>query len=468
MSQETVISNPGPGTRNPKPSFIIAGTSSGCGKTTLTLALMAALKRRGLRVRPFKCGPDFIDPTLHRQVTGEVSRNLDVRMCGEEFVRASLARHGADGDICVIEGVMGLFDGGRGSAAHLAALLGIPVILVVDVRSAAESVAAVVRGFESLRSDVRVAGVIFNRVGSARHARLIRGAVEEYCQARILGAMPRDAHISMPSRHLGLHMGSEMQLNIERMVSLVEEHLDLDLLLRLAQYRAEQDKEKIPQPGTRNPQPSSVRLGLAWDEAFCFYYQDNLDMLRLAGAELVVFSPLHDRELPAGLDGIYLGGGYPELHAARLAANTDMRQAMYDFASSGRPVYGECGGFMYLCRAIQDQEGQEHEMAGIFPVRARMGTRLRRLGYRRVELAADCLLGQAGTFCYGHEFHYSEIEAMPDGIERIYLLDDGRGEGYRPAGTNVLAGYVHLHWGRTPEAAQAFVRAMQTINEETS
>jgi cobyrinic acid a,c-diamide synthase len=289
--------------------------------------------------------------------------------------------------------------------------------------------------------------------------------VKGHCQAVLLGALPRDAHISMPSRHLGLHMGSEMQLNIERMAAMVEEHIDLDRLLELTDY-VSQPVTRNPEPVTRNPQPNSVRLGLAWDEAFCFYYQDNLDMLKQAGAELMIFSPLSDTSLPDGLDGIYLGGGYPELHAARLAANEGMRTAICDFALSGRPVYGECGGFMYLCREIADQKGGEHAMAGIFPVRARMGGRLRRLGYRRVELASDCLLGQAGTFCYGHEFHYSDIETMPEQVERVYRLDDGRAEGYRMKDTNTLAGYVHLHWGRTPEAAAAFVRAMRANRGE--
>ena len=443
-------------------AFIIAGTHSGCGKTTLTLALMAALKKRGLRVMPFKCGPDFIDPTLHRQVTGEVSRNLDVRMCGEEFVRSCFRTHAPRGGVSVIEGVMGLFDGGRGSAAHLATLLDIPVILVVDVRSAAESVAAVVKGFESLRDDVRVAGVIFNRVGSGRHVQLVRKAVEKYCRAEIIGAMPRDSHIVMPSRHLGLHMGDEFQLNIERLATLAGEHLDLDWLLELAGGPETGGSEPARQSG--NQAAGTVRLGLAWDEAFCFYYQDNLDLLKRAGAELVVFSPLHDQALPGGLDGIYLGGGYPELHAQRLAANQGMRQAIHAFSRSGRPVYGECGGFMYLCRAIVDQEGNEHPMAGVYPVRARMGARMRRLGYRRVELDRAGLFGPSGTFCYGHEFHYSEIEEMPPGISRSYLLDDGRREGY--CRDNTLAGYVHLHWGRTPGAAGAFVRAMQTDREE--
>jgi cobyrinic acid a,c-diamide synthase len=201
-----------------------------------------------------------------------------------------------------------------------------------------------------------------------------------------------------------------------------------------------------------------VRLGLAWDEAFCFYYQDNLDLLTAAGAELVLFSPLHDQALPENLDGLYFGGGYPELHAAQLAANHGLRAQVLAFSRAGRPVYGECGGFMYLTEGIVDNEGRRHAMAGVFPVLARMNQRLRRLGYCRAELRQDSLLGPAGSVLYGHEFHYSEIDQMPEQVQRIYTLDDGRAEGYLLNKT--LAGYVHLHWGRSPEAARCFVRAM--------
>ncbi|MCF6188628.1 MAG: cobyrinate a,c-diamide synthase, partial [Desulfobulbaceae bacterium] len=370
MNPELKTRNPEPGTRN---SLVIAGTSSGCGKTTVTLGIMAALCKRGVKVQPFKCGPDFIDPTLHRLVTGRVSRNLDVRMCGAEYVEQLFGTHAPAEGISIIEGVMGLFDGGNGSAARLAKLLDIPVVLVVDVRSAAESVAAVIKGFETLDPEVRVVGVILNRVGSERHHQMIAEAAAKHCRAEIIGALPRDATITLPSRHLGLHMGAEVHLNQERLVELMEKHLNLDTLQALA-TQAGSIKTKNPEPATpirelarlRDSEPANgVRLGVAWDEAFCFYYQDNLDMLKEAGAELVIFSPLHDRNLPENLDGIYLGGGYQELHAAALSANASMRTDILDFSASGRPVYGECGGFMYLTRSITDTEGREYPMAGV-------------------------------------------------------------------------------------------------------
>lgn len=440
------------------PAIIVAGTHSGCGKTTVTLGIMAALAEQGVRVQPFKCGPDFIDPTLHRLVTGRVSRNLDVRMCGAEYVRQLFATHAPEQGISIIEGVMGLFDGGRGSAARLSVLLDIPVLLVVDVRSAAESVAAVIKGFEILDPRVRVAGVILNRVGSKRHHQMIADAMKEHCQAEHIGALPGDSYLKLPSRHLGLHMGPEIALNKARLVRLMNDHLNLDRLQVLAAAGRQPCDEPERQKEIITATQPSVRLGVAWDEAFCFYYQDNLDMLKTAGAELVIFSPLHDKALPDNLDGLYLGGGYPELHAAGLSANTTMREAIRQFSRDGKAVYAECGGFMYLTRAIVDTEGDEHDMAAVFPVVATMAKRLRRLGYRRVEMQQDTLLGPTGNCCFGHEFHYSEIETMPQSVERGYVLDDDRLEGYVVG--NTLAGYVHLHWGRTPQAARSFVARM--------
>ncbi len=449
-------------------AIIVAGTHSGCGKTTVTLGIMAALCQRKVTVQPFKCGPDFIDPTLHRLMTGQLSRNLDIRMCGGDYVEQLFASHAPTDGISIIEGVMGLFDGGNGSAARLATLLDIPVILVVDVRSAAESVAAVVKGFETLDPQVRVAGVIFNRVGSDRHLQLVRDAVDAHCRAAIIGALPRESSISLPSRHLGLHMGSEVQLNRQRLVALVEEHLDLDQLLVLAGsgQESENEESQAVQPTVyskgreyvQDQTGENVRLGVAWDDAFCFYYQDNLDMLEQAGAELVIFSPIQDRDLPEDLDGLYFGGGYPELHGAALAANQTMRAQVLEFSQANKPVYGECGGFMYLTRAIIDTMGHQHPMAGVYPVAARMQKRLCRLGYRQIKTETDTLFGSSGTLAYGHEFHYSEIDPMPAEVERGYLLDDGRVEGY--VMNNTLAGYVHLHWGRTPEVAEQFIRLM--------
>lgn len=444
-----------------KPAIIIAGTHSGCGKTTVTLGIMAALNGRGVKVQPFKSGPDFIDPTLHQMVTGKTSRNLDVRMCGGDFVKKIFTIHAPEDGLTVIEGVMGLFDGGRGSAAHLAKFLDIPVVLIIDVSSAAESVAAVVKGFETLDPGIQFAGVILNRVGSKRHQDMIAQAVENHCQTQIIGSLPKNDAITIPSRHLGLHMGMESGLDVERLSMIAEENIDLDYLLDILTYDDQKSKNiKIKQKTTIGSINKKIKIGIAWDKAFCFYYIDNLDMLEAAGAELILFSPLRDKRLPENLDGIYLGGGYPELYTEKLSKNLKMRKEIQNFSRSGKPVYGECGGFMYLADSITDIRGNLYPMVGVYPAAVQMQKRLSRLSYRRLEITTKTFLGKSGTYLYGHEFHYSEIDEMNNRVKRAYLLDDGRAEGYLM--DNTLAGYVHLHWGRTPEAAVNFVTWMKS------
>ncbi len=434
---------------------VIAGTHSGSGKTTVTLGLMAALVQRGLGVQPFKCGPDFIDPTLHHLATGHVSRNLDVWMSGAPFVQDCFHRQAKNADIAVVEGVMGCFDGGQSSSAALAKTLQLSVVLVVDVRSMAESVAALVKGFEELDPQLRLVGVIFNRVGSPRHLQLLAGALKEHCQAELLGYLPRDTEFTIPDRHLGLHMGEEAPISPEALVKLadtVSEYINLDRLCELACGQVEYEPVA---PAAVASDKKPVRIGVARDRAFCFYYEDNLDILRQAGAELVEFSPLLDEDLPHGLDGMYLGGGYPELYAAQLAANSSMRAAIRNWSESGRPLYSECGGFMYLTDCIVDLDGDEHSMCGVYPVKARMKKGRSSLGYRQATLAGNTIFGEAGTVLRGHEFHYSTIDPMPESVERAYRLADGSAEGYQI--NNTLGGYLHLHFGFNFEAVQKFV-----------
>ncbi|MCK9296099.1 MAG: cobyrinate a,c-diamide synthase [Desulfobulbaceae bacterium] len=436
--------------------LVLAAPSSDSGKTMVSLGLGAALVSRGHSVQYFKCGPDFIDPSLHRLVSGRVSRNLDLRMCGPAFVRESFARHG-DADFVIVEGVMGLFDGGEASTAALARVLNLPVVLVVDAAACAESIAALVHGFTSFDPRVTVSGVIFNRVGGEGHYRLLRQSVAAHCRPEVLGAIPRHDGFVVPGRHLGLHMGHEGALSPERLgvlAGIVGDCIDLDRLSALAGVLP-------PSPGPaaaiRTAQP--VRIGVARDAAFCFYYEDNFDLLRAAGAELVFFSPLADAELPPDLAGIYLGGGYPELYAAALADNRCLREMIRSRAAAGLPVYGECGGFMYLCESLVTAEGEEYPMAGIFPARAQMKKRLVRLGYRQATVVKNTLW-PAGATLAGHEFHYSQIDAMSDRIDRVYQLDDGRREGY--CCNNTLAGYLHLHLGGSPGAAAHFVDFCRT------
>jgi len=444
------------------PAFIVAGVASGCGKTTVTLGLMAACAARGLRVMPFKCGPDFIDPGLHQLVTDQIAVNLDLWMMGKSSVRRSFHRRLQSADIGIVEGVMGMFDGGPASCAALAAFLGLPVILVVDVRSMAESAAAVVKGFESFRPDVTLAGVILNRIGSERHLRLAADSIHENCQVKVLGHLPRTLDFAIPSRHLGLLTGDEAPISraaIGKLAAAVEHNIDLNALLRLLRFT---DKSPEPTRQAFTPAPPAVsmpharpcRIAVARDRAFCFYYQDNFELLRDAGAELVFFSPLDDLSLPHNICGIYLGGGYPELYAAALSANAAMMTEIREFAAGNGVIYAECGGFMYLCQGIE-YDGHRWPMLGLYPVWAKMNETRAALGYREITTTLATCFGPPGTTLRGHEFHYSEIGAMPEHIGRAYQLNNGQAEGY--ALGNILGGYLHLHFASNHESARHFV-----------
>jgi cobyrinic acid a,c-diamide synthase len=438
------------------PGLLIAAPSSGCGKTSVTLGLMAAFRRRGLVVAPFKVGPDYIDPGHHTAICGRPSHNLDSWFCSEPQLGQTFATGSCGADIALVEGVMGLFDGvsgasEEGSSAQIAKWLGLPVLLVVDASAQARSFAAVVKGFAQFDPQLQLAGVIANRVGSDRHAAMLQEALASVPGLPpLLGALPRQEDILLPERHLGLvtaeDLGGE---HGERLAGWVEQHLDLPRLRRLATSRI-----GAISTAPAAPPAGRLRIGVARDRAFCFYYPENLALLEQAGAELVEFSPLHDRQLPDKLAGLYLGGGYPELHAEQLAANAGMRQQISDAAEGGLPIYAECGGLMYLCRAIE-----RWSMCSVFSAAAVMLPRRRALGYRQVELLAAGPLGPAGTRVRGHEFHYSEVE-MPPEVARCYRLDRRNGEaaateGYRHK--NVLGSYVHLHFGSNPQVAENFV-----------
>ncbi len=438
------------------PAILVAAPASGSGKTTVTLALLAALRRRGLVVAPFKVGPDFIDPGHHAAACGRPSRNLDGWMCGEPWVRETFRRGGGGADLAVIEGVMGLFDGAagdcdEGSSAEIARWLGAKVVLVIDARSQARSVAALVQGFARFDRRLQFAGVICNRVGSARHAELLREALASVPGLPpLLGCLPREEELALPERHLGLVTAADSGRDaafFTRLADWLETHVDLAPLLPPAGPGAA--VESAPSPAS-----AKVRIAVARDEVFCFYYPDNLELLAAAGAELAFFSPLRDSRLPENIAGLYLGGGYPELHAGRLAANRDLLGDIREAARAGLPIYAECGGFMALAEAIDG-----HAMTGVFPARAHMLQRRKALGYRQVELTADTPLGPAGTIIRGHEFHYSEMD-LPQEVKRCYHLsrrggvDLGR-EGYRVG--NVLGSYVHLHFGSNPQVAANFV-----------
>jgi cobyrinic acid a,c-diamide synthase len=438
-------------TSSPLSAIVVAGTHSGVGKTSVTLGLIGALRRRRLTVQPFKVGPDFIDPLHHRHASGRPARNLDGWMLDPEINLERFARATADADVAVIEGVMGLFDGSdgkseRGSTAEMAKLLGLPVLLVIDASAMARSAAALIHGYTSFDPDLRVAGVILNNVGGEIHSDMIRDAVAG--TVPILGALPRAKGLVVPERHLGLHLPHEARTDyVEQLATLIETHIDLDALLRNSVI------ERLQAIAAPPPLPPRARLAVARDEAFCFYYADNLELLEQAGAELVPFSPI-DEPLPENIDGIYIGGGYPELHADKLAANTSTRDAIREFASAGGPIYAECGGLMYLAQTLEI-DGETHPLCGVLPFSTTMPAPLA-IGY--VEITTTGGLFGSGQTARGHLFHHSAIAGEP-ATDRCYELKNSRGEetqeGYLIQ--NVLASYAHLHLASNPALASAFI-----------
>jgi cobyrinic acid a,c-diamide synthase len=470
-----------------KKGLVIAGTHSGSGKTTVTLGILAALKNRGFSVAPFKVGPDFIDPGHHRRIAGTQSRNLDGWMLSQAANRKMFARGIAGADVAVVEGVMGLFDGydGRseaGSTAQMARWLGLEILLVVDARSMARSAGALVYGFTRFDPGCRFCGVVFNNVGSARHMEYLCQALEEKVSVPVLGGLPKNPDLAIPDRHLGLVTAEDYGLSDQQVAALagvIEKNLDLDRLIeRLPGIVVEDpdyEMENREDHDQNNRFPVSdlkkVRIGVARDNAFCFYYPDNLEIFEENGAEIVFFSPVNDRELPSNLDGIYLGGGYPELHAEKLSMNVSMRKDVFEKCKKGMPVYAECGGFMYLCEKLISKHGDVYDMVGCFPFASRMKDRLNALGYREIRLSDTTPLGKKGLTARGHEFHYSylEEEKISPEIQKVYEASDRSGTERSCPGYLVnqcLGSYVHLHFRSCPEIGRNFVSACGLYKKE--
>ena len=427
--------------------LVISAPASGVGKTTLTLALAYAYRERGLQVQCFKCGPDYIDPAFHAAATGRASVNVDSWAMDRATI-AQLVNRGADADIVLAEGSMGLFDGvaahglaGTGASADIAEMMGWPVLLVIDPSGQAQTAAAVAAGLRDFRAGVRLAGVVLNRVASPRHEDLVRRAMTAAGIA-VFGALPRQAEISLPKRHLGL-VQAEEQAEIGGLIAkaagFVTEHVDLDALLRSA------GAWTLPAAarGSR-VRPPGQRIALARDAAFSFVYPHMLEAWRAAGAEIAPFSPLADEGPDASADVCWLPGGYPELHAGRLAANARFRSALRAFAGT-RPVHGECGGYMALGTALTDADGVRHEMAGLLGLETSFARRRMHLGYRLAELAAPIPGQQAGARLRGHEFHYSTIIAQPD--TPLAVVCDATGAAVAETGSrrdNTSGTFFHL------------------------
>lgn len=445
------------------PRLVIAGTSSNVGKTTVTVGLTQALRAKGLRVIVFKCGPDYLDPTYHARASGVPCHNLDGWMMGKEGVVSTFARAVKEADIALVEGVMGLFDGAsptadEGSTAEIAKWLHAPVLLVCDASGMARTVAALARGCAAFDAGLQLAGIVCNRIGSRSHLDLLRKATEG--RPPVLGGLPKDAGMLFPQRHLGLHSADRESVSDEVLAAWgdhVRDWCDVDAIVALA--RSAPTWSELPKgidaAIERKPR---CRIGLAFDDAFHFYYEDNLRRLENLGAHLVRFSPIHDAAIP-DVDGLYFGGGYPEVHAEALAENRSMRETVRAFGVAGGPIYGECGGLMYLSNGIRTLDGRLHEMVGIVPGEAVMRDRLQALGYVEVETARETVFGPAGLRFRGHQFRYSDMRLESE-IECEYSVRrrrDGQTfrEGYRVG--NTLASYVHAHWALNPLMAERFI-----------
>jgi len=454
-----------------QPQFIIAGTGSGVGKTSISLGISAALRKRKLNVQTFKIGPDYLDPTYLKLASGNSCYNLDSWMCSSQYISQLFHNYSSTANVAIVEGVMGLFDGAdpcsiEGSTAEISTILDLPVILVVNAHGCARSIAAIVKGFCELEANVKVAGVIANHVGSERHVEWLHLALETAQLPPLVGAIPRDSLPKIPSRHLGLKSANNKTINTEFFSQLAiacETHIDIDRLLKISANpvticKSEYSPKKV----------SSTRIAVANDEAFHFTYPDNLKLLEDFGAEICYFSPLSDENLPENISGIYLPGGYPEVFAEQLSKNCNMITSIKTFAKKNRPIYAECGGLMYLGESISCSNGTTIALCNILPIQTTMLEKRKMLGYTEVTLQKECLLGKKGDVIRGHEFHYSEITVnnakdwnQPYSVTRrrkATPIFQGFSKG------NILASYVHLHWGSNPQTAQNFVNKCKGIS----
>ena len=445
------------------PAFVLAGTRSGVGKTTIATGIMGALARRGLRVQPFKCGPDYIDPSYHLMACGVPSRNIDTWLLPHDTALELFGRAARSADVAVVEGVMGLYDGHanlteQGSTAEVAKLLRAPVILIASAARVARSVAAEVLGFQKFDPSVDIAGVILNGVGSPRHLEFCKPPIEDATGLPVLGYMPRRDDLRVPERHLGLIPtveGVVVEEWFDRLIEQVEQTIDLNRLLDLARHA--KTPNVAPSAFPAKPQSRNARIAVAQDKAFNFYYQDSLDLLEAWGAEIVPFSPLDDEALPDGVGGLYIGGGFPELFARELAANKGMKQSIRNAHRDGCRIYAECGGLMYLGESLTDFEGYAHPMVGLIPAQSSMSKGRLTLGYREVEAVADGSLLTRGERVRGHEFHWSVADSPSSEKQAAYSVrsQDGRIEGF--CAGNLTASYIHIHMGSRPQMARRFV-----------
>lgn len=426
--------------------FIIAGTNSGCGKTTITIGLMRYFSRKSYKVAPFKVGPDYIDPAFHRVATGQYSHNLDSYMLRDESIQFLFDKYSTNSDISIVEGVMGLYDGlgekTQGSTAELARLLQLPVILVVNCKALYQSVAAIINGFVQFDKNIRIAGVILNHVYSNDQFAFLKQYIQKQCQIPCLGYLPSDKEIALESRHLGLVQANEvnkLSSISDRIADSLEQHCDMDKLLQYTTFETKNEPTPLPD----YPKLSGLKLAVASDKAFSFYYQANLDLVQECGAELLFFSPLTDQQIPDEANALYLGGGYPEVFARELSENRSMIESIKSAVENNMPVYAECGGLMYLTEGIKSQDGAFYPMCGIFNCYTEMTARLQNFGY--------CTINWEEAETRAHEFHHSLLVSNhPDkNFETVFSIRKTEINRQWQGGLtykSVLAGYPHIHF----------------------
>jgi len=451
--------------KNNFPRLIIAATQSGSGKTTITTGLLAALKNRGLNVQAYKVGPDYIDTGWHALAIGKPSHNLDSWLVGADKLTEIFAETSRGADVSIIEGVMGLYDGGRGgisSTAEISKVLNAPVVLVIDAKSMGTSAAAVALGFREFDKTVNLAGVILNRLGSDSHKKMIVDALDAL-GIKCFGAIKRNDEFRLPERHLGLVPTTENHAVdvLNKICAAVEEQIDVDALINLA-------KTSAPLEITFNSSfliPNCLSIGVARDEAFSFYYDAGLRELERLGTQIVYFSPLNDETLPE-VDGLIIGGGFPEMFAAQLERNKKIRAEINRAAEVGLPIFAECGGFMYLMRELVDFDGRRFEMCGAIDGVATMTNKLQTVGYVEADILHDCTIGGTGDKIRAHEFHFSTAQTFDEKIFKCRRLRTGNEYFAGAVKKNIVASYLHIHFAGCPDVAKNFVDACKNFRKQ--
>ena len=449
------------------PRIIIAGTRSGVGKTTLTLGIIAALRKKGLSVQAFKAGPDYIDPTYHSKASGKACANLDSWMLSKDAIIELFSRRAETADLSIIEGVMGLYDGLKdtelGSTAHLAKMLDCPVILILDARSLSRSAAAVALGYKKFDRKINLEGIVLNNIASMSHNNYIKASTERKTRIPVLGCLPRNLALKLSQRHLGLIPLEEKKLYsgfYQKLSKLIEANINLAKVLEISRHA-----KSLPYPKEvvfkKELPKDRVTIAIAKDKAFNFYYQDNIDILNHLGADIITFSPLKDRKLPIGIDGLYIGGGFPEIFASGLSNNKSLRRSIYQKAEEGLPIYAECGGLMYLVESLTDFTKRKFSMVGIFKCSVSMEGKLHRMGYVDVQVIKDNILSSKGDKNRAHIFHWSHLANTPSNSSFAYKIIKHKDNVFYDGLTrrNVLASYAHLHFATNKKFVKNFINS---------